>query len=170
MNMEKLAGHWLFYAYRFTAYAFTEKLRQFCAEHGKPYAVTPPQWGLLALLYEQDGLTVGAISQKRFVDAPTITGIVTRLEQNGLVSRQRDDKDRRVVKVYLTDEGRAITSLLFGVAEEMSEDVILHGFSEEEKHDLRTKLQRIVANVTTVLPDTDYRWNMLSEIPLVFDK
>jgi DNA-binding MarR family transcriptional regulator len=165
MHEEKLAGYWLFYAYRFAAYAFTEKLRQFCAEHGKPYAVTPPQWGLLSLLYGQDGLTVGTISQRRVVDAPTITGIVTRLEQNGLVSRQRDDKDRRVVKVYLTDEGRAITGLLFEVVEKMNE-AILHGFSGEEKRDLLTMLQRIVTNVTAEIPDGDNRWNVLSKIPI----
>lgn len=66
---------------------------------------------------------------------------------------------------HLSSIRRAITGLLFGVVEEMSE-VILHGFSEEEKHDLRIKLQRIVANVTALVPYADNRWKILSEIPM----
>jgi DNA-binding MarR family transcriptional regulator len=69
---------------------------------------TSPQWGVLSLLYEHDGQTIGTLSQQRAIDAPTMTGIVKRLEQNGVVERKHDREDRRVVKVYLTDEGRDI--------------------------------------------------------------
>src|SRR5260370_13365779 len=84
-------------------------MRAHCEERGKPYVITPPQWGALSLLLAQDGQTIGTMSQKRGVDAPTATGTITRLEQNGLVDRRHDREDRRVVKVYLTDEGRAIS-------------------------------------------------------------
>jgi DNA-binding MarR family transcriptional regulator len=76
-----------------------------CEERGKSYVITPPQWGALSLLLEQDGMTIGSMSQKRGVDAPGATAIITRLEQNGLVERRHDREDRRVVKVFLTDEG-----------------------------------------------------------------
>src|SRR5579883_1073842 len=78
-------GYWLFYAQRSWAYAFNEALKTCCQEHGKP-SVTPPQWGVLSALLEEDGLTIGVLSQRRALDAPTITGIVKRLEQVGLVS------------------------------------------------------------------------------------
>src|SRR5258708_39172163 len=87
-------------------------MRAHCEERGKPYVITPPQWGALSLLLTQDAQTIGTISQKRGVDAPTATGIITRLEQNGLVERRHDREDRRVVRVYLTDEGRDISNTL----------------------------------------------------------
>src|SRR6266851_2978575 len=105
-------SYWLFYAQRCVAYAYAEVLRAHCEERGKPYVITPPQWGALSLLLVQDGMTIGTMSQKRGVDAPTATGIITRLEQNGLVERRHNREDRRVVKIYLTDEGRDIMSFL----------------------------------------------------------
>ncbi len=81
-------SYWLFYAQRCVAYAFAEVMRAHCEERGKPYVITPPQWGALSLLLAQDGQTIGTMSQKRGVDAPTATGIITRLEQNGLARCQ----------------------------------------------------------------------------------
>jgi len=92
-------SYWLFYAQRCVAYAYAEVLRAHCEERGKPYVITPPQWGALSLLLVQDGMTIGTMSQKRGVDAPTATGIITRLEQNGLVERRHNREDRRVVKI-----------------------------------------------------------------------
>src|SRR5258708_30258481 len=92
-------GYWLFYTQRCTSYAFGEALRACCREHNKPYEVTPPQFGVLDLLSRDEGLTIGVIAQNRALDAPTITGIVKRLQANGLVCRVHDVEDRRVVKV-----------------------------------------------------------------------
>src|SRR6266567_6914074 len=122
-------SYWLFYAQRCVAYAHAEVMRIHCEERGKPYVITPPQWGALSLLLVQDGLTIGIMSQKRGVDAPTATGIVKRLEQNGLVERRHDREDRRVVKVYLTAEGRDIMQYLPDAAMEFNE-IMVQGFSE----------------------------------------
>ena len=157
---EESIGYWLFIAQRFAFYAFSEVLRACCIEHGKPYVVTPPQWGVLALLYEHDGLTVGTISQKRKIDPPTITGIVTRLEQSGLVERRRDPTDRRIVNVYITTEGHHITDLLFDAVEAFHK-VTVRGFSEAEQHDFREKLQQIIVNVAAVSPGIEERFGLL---------
>src|SRR6516162_3752851 len=122
-------SYWLFYAERCVTYAYAEVLRAHCEERGKPYVVTPPQWGALSLLLVQDGMTIGTMSQKRGVDAPAATGIITRLEQSGLVERRHDREDRRMVKVYLTDEGRDISRYLPDAAIEFSK-AMLEGFSE----------------------------------------
>src|SRR2546428_12192959 len=84
---EDSLGYWLFYAQRCVEYAFSEALRISCLEQKKPYVITPPQWGVLALLYEGDGLTIGTISQRRGLDAPPVTGMLERLEQGGRVKR-----------------------------------------------------------------------------------
>jgi DNA-binding MarR family transcriptional regulator len=157
---ENAVGYWLFYAQRCVEYAFLEVLRQCCIEHGKTYVVTPTQWGLLSLLYEQDGATIGTISQVRGFDAPTITGVVKRVEQNGLVKRRRDRADRRVVKVYLTDEGREILPHLFKAVAKFNATT-LQGFSASEEQEMLQKLQQIIANMSLVAPGTGDRFHLL---------
>ncbi len=159
---EDALGYWLGYTQRMLAYAFAEVLRQCCVEHNKPYVVTPPQWGVLSLLDEMDGLTIGTISQRRAIDAPTVTGIVKRIEQTGLVERRHDRTDRRVVKVYLTDEGRDIMRFL---PDEISRfnDMAMQGLSEDEQRDLLAKLQRLIVNVSAVAPGTGDRFGLLSQ-------
>jgi DNA-binding MarR family transcriptional regulator len=149
---EEYPGYWLFRAQRSLMYALYEALKVCCQEHEKPYVVTPPQFGVLSLLDEQKGMTIGAISQKRGVDAPTITGIVTRLEQSGLVERRHDRKDRRQVYVFLTGEGSDIMRYLPDVARAFRE-TMMKGFSQEEQLDLIAKLQQIIANLSAVEPD-----------------
>jgi len=104
-------------------------------------------------LQNQDGQTIGALSQQRAIDAPTMTGIVKRLEQNGLVERVHDREDRRVVKVYLTAEGRDIMQYLPDAAVGFNE-IMVQGISEAEQRDMLTKLQKIIANLSAVGPGT----------------
>ena len=113
------------------------------------------------MLIEQDGLTIGAISQKRGVDPPTITGIVKRLEQSGLIERRHDLEDRRQVKVYLTDEGRNIMRYLPDATRAFNE-IMMRGFSEDQQRDLIAKLQQIVVNLGEVGPDTGDRFGLLA--------
>jgi DNA-binding MarR family transcriptional regulator len=87
---------------------------------------------------------------------------VKRLEQSGLVARRHDREDRRLVKVYLTDEGRDIMRFLPDAAIEFSK-TMSQGFSEDEKRDLQAKLQRIIANLSTVGPDTGDRFGLLPD-------
>lgn len=165
-QIEDFPGYWLFYAQRSVAYAFNEVLKNCCLEHGKSYTVTPPQWGVLILLNQQDGMTKSAISQRRAIDMATVTGIIKRLEQSGLVERWHDLADRRQVKVYLTDEGRDIMRYLPDAAREFNQ-ILMRGFSEEEQRDLVAKLQQIVVNVGEVGPDTGDRFRLLLQF---FDK
>ena len=153
-------GYWLFYTQRCVAYAFAEVLRTVCVEQGKSYVVTPPQWGAIALLHENDGMTVGTIGQKRGIDAPTVTGILKRLEQNGLVERRNDREDRRVVKVYLTSEGENITCVLNPAVEAFNASM-LQGLSQAERKTFLENLQRIIANLTDVAEGTGDRFRLL---------
>ena len=153
-------SYWLFYTQRCVAYAFAEVMRAHCEERGKPYVITTPQWSALALLLEYDGLTIGTMSQMRGVDAPTATGIITRMEQNGLVERRHDRDDRRVVKVYLTDEGRDIVNTLAAVVEQFDHSM-KRGFSEAELDLLEAHLQQIIANVSEIGPGLGDRFGLL---------
>ncbi len=153
-------GYWLFYAQRCVGYAFANMLQKVCVKQGKLYIVTPSQWGALALLSDSDGMTVGTISQQRGIDAPTVTGIIKRLEQSGLVERRHDREDRRVVKVYLTPEGASITAVLNPEVATFN-DEMLRGFAEEECETLLKNLQRIIVNLTDVARETGDRFKLI---------
>lgn len=155
--------YWLFYAGRCVTAAYADVLRVHCEERGKPYVVTPPQWGALSLLLVQDGMTIGTMSQKRGMDAPAVTGIITRLEQQGLVERRHDRVDRRLVKVYLTEEGRDISQTLVSVVEHF-EQRLQHGFAEGELDHFLAHLQRLIMNATEVSGGTGDPSDFLSKL------
>jgi DNA-binding MarR family transcriptional regulator len=153
-------SYWLFYAHRCVTYAYADVLRVHCEERGKPYVITPPQWGALSLLLAQDGQTIGTMSQQRGVDAPTATGIITRLEQHGLVERRHDREDRRMVKIYLTEEGRDIARTLVSTVEHF-EQTMKRGFSEDELDRLEAQLQQLIVNVSEIGPGLGDRFGLL---------
>jgi DNA-binding MarR family transcriptional regulator len=163
MSSEKAIGYWLFYAQRCVSYAFAETLSTCCKEHKKPYEVTPAQFGFLDALHkENDGLTIGALAQERALDAPTATGIVKRLQQNGLVERVHDTSDRRIVKVYLTDEGREIYKALRDAAEALNA-VFLQYFSVSDQQEFLHRLQLIIANLSQIGIGVGDRFQVLPE-------
>lgn len=67
--------------------------------------LTPPQFYVLATIGYAGGLPFGEIGAKMMVTVSNLTGIVDRLEEKKLVIRKRDDNDRRVVHVLLTERG-----------------------------------------------------------------
>lgn len=67
--------------------------------------ITPPQFYVLATIGYAGGLPFGEIGAKMMVTVSNLTGIVDRLEEKKLVVRKRDERDRRVVHVILTEKG-----------------------------------------------------------------
>ena len=70
--------------------------------------ITTSQLLFLRALDKEDLLSSGEISRRIFIKPGTITGIVDRLEKKGLVTRNRDNQDRRVVKISITEAGREL--------------------------------------------------------------
>jgi DNA-binding MarR family transcriptional regulator len=62
----------------------------------------------MAVLWENDGRTVGEIGEKLLLESSTLTPLLKRLETAGMVRRTRDRDDERVVRVQLTPEGAAL--------------------------------------------------------------
>lgn len=67
--------------------------------------LTPPQFYVLATIGYAGGLPFGEIGAKMMVTVSNLTGIVDRLEEKKIVLRKRDERDRRVVHVVLTEKG-----------------------------------------------------------------
>ncbi len=68
--------------------------------------VTPAQLGALEKLWREDELTVTELGERLGLKTSTVTALADRMERDGLIRRKRNDKDRRVVRLYLTEKGK----------------------------------------------------------------
>ncbi|WP_206239511.1 MarR family winged helix-turn-helix transcriptional regulator [Novosphingobium terrae] len=68
------------------------------------------QYLLIVLLREKDGQTVSEIGEQLFLESSTLTPLIKRMEAAGHLTRRRDSKDERVVRVSLTDQGRDLAA------------------------------------------------------------
>jgi DNA-binding MarR family transcriptional regulator len=78
----------------------------------EPYDLTPPQFGILAFLWQQDGLTQVELSERSQVDRTTMGGLIDRLEKCGLVERHPHPHDRRAHQIRLTPKGTSMEAPL----------------------------------------------------------
>lgn len=70
--------------------------------------LTYPQYLVMLVLWEGDGITVSDLGERLFLDSATLTPLLKRLQAAGLVQRTRGTQDERQVIVTLTDEGKAL--------------------------------------------------------------
>ena len=70
-----------------------------------PIDLSPSQVLALSTLYEKGDCSIGELSRAMHNTAPTMSGIVNRLERSGHIKRQRKGQDRRVVTIILTNKG-----------------------------------------------------------------
>ena len=106
---------------------------------------------LLEALWERDGLTPGAIAERLHVTTPTVVKMANRMEAAGLLTRRRDAADSRLVRLYLTDRGRAAQR---AVERELAllEERATAGLGEDERRCLVAALERIVHNLEGEVP------------------
>jgi DNA-binding MarR family transcriptional regulator len=97
---------------------------------------------VLATLREGGPLPVSRLARALDVSVASGTGIITRMQERGLVDRSRDDGDRRVVTVGLTDEGRRVLDEIDNRAHGFFARV-LHELSMEELIQLRNGLRAL---------------------------
>lgn len=95
---------------------YTERLRR--------YRMTPPQLFLLLALYEHDDVPAGELAERIHLDKSTLTGILIRLEHNGLIARNSDENDGRSVRVTLTEKGRKLRRPLTALYEDINRRVL----------------------------------------------
>jgi DNA-binding MarR family transcriptional regulator len=72
------------------------------------YGLTSPQLGVLREILAGKNVSPGALAAALHLSQPTVTGILGRLEQRGLVRRERSTTDRRSILVVASDEGRQL--------------------------------------------------------------
>jgi len=107
-----------------------------------PYDITGPQYIILVGLANGIDSASGLCKGVSY-DPGAMTRMIDRLERKGLVQRVRCPEDRRVVKLALTEEGKAVYPKLIASAAEVT-NRSLEGFTKAEAQQLEALLQRIL--------------------------
>jgi DNA-binding MarR family transcriptional regulator len=111
------------------------------------FNTTLPRFDVLAVLeHKADEMTMGELSKRLMVSNGNVTGIVARLEKEGLVARRTAARDRRTNYVRLTDEGLAEFSAMAAVHETWI-DQMFAGLEDEEVSTLMELLDRVKASL-----------------------
>jgi len=99
----------------FAVYAAAHALNKTYKPLLEPLELTYPQYLVMLVLWERDGLTVKEIGERLFLDSGTLTPLLKRLEAAGRVRRTRDSEDERQVRITLTEAGRTLKQQAAGV-------------------------------------------------------
>jgi DNA-binding MarR family transcriptional regulator len=93
-----------------------ERLKAESAEIFKDYDLTPTQYNVLRILRgaKEEGLACGEISDRMITRDSDITRVLDRLESRGLITRERQTADRRIVRAFISEKGLRIVNELDG--------------------------------------------------------
>ncbi|WP_339531903.1 MarR family transcriptional regulator [Pseudomonas mucidolens] len=135
-----LLGNQLCFALHSTSLLMTKVYKPLLQALGLTY----PQYLAMMVLWEEDGLTVGEISNRLLTDPGSLTPLLKRLEAEGLLSRTRSREDERVVVVQLTEAGRTLRNKAMDIPQ-----CILgaSGLSMEQLRNLQTDLLALRGNL-----------------------
>jgi DNA-binding MarR family transcriptional regulator len=109
---------------------------------------------LLALLWERDGRTPGEIASAVNVTPPTIVKMATRMAAAGLLTRRGDRKDSRLVRLWLTERGRALRRPIEAERQALEEKVTADLTDNERRH-LMKALAKIHDSAIELLRQTE---------------
>lgn len=104
--------------------------------------LTATQYIVLVRLWEEDGISLSELGERLDFDNPTLTGVVDRMERDGLLRRQRDEADRRVVQVHVTPKGHSLRAEIGPIAGQIDAE-IWNGFSEQDKKRFLSHLEHV---------------------------
>lgn len=124
----------------FTLYATSMAITRTYKPMLDTMGITYPQYLVLSVLGEDDGLTIGAIASRLFLESSTVTPPVKRLEQAGLVARQRSQVDERQVQVQLTNAGRALLAKCDCLGDTL---IARSGMTEKQVATLNRQVQKL---------------------------
>lgn len=117
---------------------------QLCNARLERHGLQLPQWVVLSVLWQQDGLLVSEIARYNGSNVAAVSRLLDRMEKSGLVERRPDADDRRAVRVWCTEMGRALDHL--AAFHEDINAALLQGLSPAEVETLYALLDRVAAN------------------------
>ncbi len=108
-----------------------------------------PEWRVMACLHDQDGLMITQLAHYALMEQSRITRIIDQMVTRGLVVRHNDTVDGRRVRIYLTDEGQALSSELVKAAK-AHELQLLKGLSSDDARNIKPALQALLSSLEDI--------------------
>jgi DNA-binding MarR family transcriptional regulator len=135
----------------FALYAASNAMTRLYRDKLEPLGLTYPQYLVMLVLWEQDGMAVKEIGQRLHLDSGTLTPMLKRMEQSGLVQRRRNGADERQVDIFLTPAGQAMKAEIRGVRAELG---CLLPLPATDIGRLRTELRGLADGLIAAKPDS----------------
>ena len=129
----------------FTLYSASKEVVRTYTPLLKPYNLTYTQYIAMMALWENKSLDVKTLGELLFLDSGTLTPLLKKLEEKGLVLRQKTNKDGRQLIVSLTQKGKDLKREIQVVPHQIGSCVDL---SPEEGAELKRLLLKVLSNVT----------------------
>lgn len=104
------------------------------------------QGRILYVLWQDDGIPISELSRQTGLATTTLTSMLDRMETADLIYRDRGDKDRRKIRIFLTEKAKGLEEDYNAVSEEMS-SIYYKGFSDQEIEQMESYLERVLKNV-----------------------
>lgn len=110
--------------------------------------LTYPQYLVLMVLWESDGLPVNEIGQKLLLNTNTVTPLLKRMEAQGLLSRARSTEDERQVIITLTAQGRALREAAATIPERLVAGLSAEDTNIEALQVMLAELYKIIQHLS----------------------
>lgn len=104
----------------FALYSATNSITRLYRSLLDDYDLTYPQYLVLLVLWEKDGIAIKEVMKRLNLDSGTLSPIIKRLQTAGLVDKVRTDKDERIVRLLLTDKARQLEPLIAEVQNQVA--------------------------------------------------
>ncbi len=130
----------------FALYKATNRITRLYTDLLSEYGITYPQYLVLLVLWEKDGIAVKEVMNRLNLDSGTLSPIIKRLENAGFVTKTRSASDERLVLVQLTDKARQLQPMIAEVQEQVACQTKL---SATEFFELLDRLNQLATSLNT---------------------
>ena len=110
--------------------------------------ITYPQYLVLMILWEEDGVPVNDIAKKLILNTNTITPLLKRMEQQGILQRSRSVEDERKVIVHLTARGRQLQEEAALIPQQLAGRLLQGDFNVDDLIRLKDNLNAVIQFLT----------------------
>lgn len=108
--------------------------------------ISRPMWRCLAALAEQNGASIGELGRMSLIKQSTLSRLLDRMEETGLIRRRPRRGDERITEIYLAPAGRDMLARVLGIAGEVYARAVA-GLTARELKELRRLLKRMLDNL-----------------------
>jgi len=128
----------------FPVYAASRLITQEYQPYLNELGITYPQYLVLMLLWEKGEMHVNDIAKKLILNTNTITPLLKRMEQQGIIQRQRSTTDERKVAVSLTEEGKSLEAKASKIPEMLANKLLSGNLQLNDIISLKNNLEVLI--------------------------